>query len=101
MKGKKMYTNWLATCTEKQLFVFIEASMTTLVEEQERAPLWAMGQEELIMQAMERTTRFGVPRTEPDFNTWYAKNLTGWYNALQDDELIAALREMPWNERTN
>ena len=96
-----MYTDWLATCTEKQLFVFIETSMTTLVEEQDRAPIWAAEQEELIIKAMDQTVRFGVPRTEPDFNAWYVKNLTGWYRGLAKDEFILALREMPWNTRAN
>ena len=97
-----MYADWLHTCTEKQLFVFIEASLTTLVEEAERAPpLWMQEQEELLIQAMDKTVRFGVPRTKPDFDTWYATNLTTWYRDLSKDEFVAALREMPWNERTN
>ena len=96
-----MYKDFLVTCTEKQLFVFIEASLTTLVEEQERVPLWAMEQEHLIIQAMDQTVRFGIPRTEADFNTWYAANLTGWYRTLPHDELLAVLREMPWNRMLN
>ena len=92
---------FLDTCTEKQLFVFIEASLTTLVEEQELAPLWAMEQEALIIDAMDATTRFGVPRNKKDFDDWYEKNRWGWYHRLSSDEFKNALREMPWNARTN
>lgn len=95
-------TEFLNTCTERQLFVFIEATLTALVEEQERAPLWANEQEELVIQAMEKTTsRFGVPRTKADFDQWYRENRWGWFQALSHDEFISALKEMPWNQKAN
>jgi hypothetical protein len=60
-----------------------------------------MEQEELIIQAMDKTVRFGIPRTKPDFDAWYNENLWGWFRQLSDEGYIEALREMPWNERTN
>ena len=92
-----MYNNWLAHCTEQQLLVFIDESVKTLVDGQEQAPLWAMEQEELIIRAMEKTTRFGVTRTEPAFNEWFKKALRG----LSKEDHLTTLREMPWNERVN
>ena len=84
-----MYTNWLSTCTEKQLFVFIETSLTEVIRYESHSPLWATQQEESIIEAMEQTTRFGVPRTEREFNAWYARMSV----------LSSAKKEMPW--RTN
>jgi hypothetical protein len=96
-----MYDRWLSTCTEKQLFVFLEVSVSNLVEAEDKVPLWSMNQEELIIAAMEQTTRFGVPRTESDFNSWYNKHKRGWYSRLSSDELGEALKEMPWGKMLN
>lgn len=95
-------TIFLNTCTEKQLFVLIEATLVALIEEEERAPAeWVRQQENLIINAMDKTERFGVERTKFAFDLWYRKNLKGWYQRLSKEERLAALREMPWNERTN
>jgi len=95
-------TLFLNTCTERQLFVLIEATLVALMEEEERAPkAWIRQQETLMIDAMEKTARFGVERTKLAFDLWYWKNLKGWYRQLSKEEHIAALREMPWNEQVN
>lgn len=99
-----MYTEFLETCTEQQLFVFIEMTMVAVYMESDRAgPEWTEQQRQDVISAIRQLTRFGVEtpivgtKATENFWTWYHKWLHGWWVNLTDKQVIEQMKGIPWN----
>jgi hypothetical protein len=90
---------WLLTCSEKELFVYIENLTTALIEEENldhTSREWILQTESDIMNAQAQTARFGIGRGWDNFREWYKLHKL-WYMNLKPEDVKLWLKQMPWN----